>query len=258
MKRLTVLLLSSAFGLLMAIALLAGHPSAAFASPGGLDNPTVSPIGVDHTTGVDEWMPNVAPAAPIDSTVAAAQPTERSNMVGPSATAPPAAVSPVAVTAPVGATPPADTVAPAGEPTTPLDPAVGIEAPAPAPAPEPEVAVAVTYALAQVGRPYRYAASGPFAFDCSGLTMAAYSEIGVALPHRSQTQARMGRGVDWQAEEIRPGDLIVTGGAGGRAGHIGMAISATEWVAAPYSGRLVTRESIPFGRIQAVRRLIEA
>ena len=68
----------------------------------------------------------------------------------------------------------------------------------------------------------------------------------------------MGRGIDVQAEEIRPGDLIITSGAGGRAGHVGLAISATEWVVAPYSGRLVTREGLPFGRIQSVRRLIEA
>ena len=46
-----------------------------------------------------------------------------------------------------------------------------------------DAARVVAYALAQIGDPYVYAADGPDAFDCSGLTMAAYAQIGIRLPH---------------------------------------------------------------------------
>jgi cell wall-associated NlpC family hydrolase len=117
----------------------------------------------------------------------------------------------------------------------------------------------VDFAIAQVGLPYRFAASGPRAFDCSGLTMAAYREAGIELPHKSERQVGLGRSVDWSNEPIKAGDLIFT--AGSRPvhayGHVGVAVSDSEWVVAPRSGRLVTREPIPFGRIDAVRRVLD-
>jgi peptidoglycan DL-endopeptidase CwlO len=60
--------------------------------------------------------------------------------------------------------------------------------PAPAPASVPAsagAAAAVNYALAQVGDAYVYGATGENAFDCSGLTMRAWAQAGVALPHSS-------------------------------------------------------------------------
>ena len=53
-------------------------------------------------------------------------------------------------------------------------------------------AAAVNYALAQVGDAYVYGAAGPSAFDCSGLTMMAWAQAGVGLPHSSSAQ--MGSG----------------------------------------------------------------
>ena len=49
-------------------------------------------------------------------------------------------------------------------------------------------AAAVSYAMAQVGKAYVYGAAGPSAFDCSGLTMAAWAQAGVGLPHSSSAQ----------------------------------------------------------------------
>jgi cell wall-associated NlpC family hydrolase len=66
--------------------------------------------------------------------------------------------------------------------------------------------VAVDTALAQVGDAYVYGASGPDAFDCSGLTQYAYSAAGVSLPHSSRSQAGMGRAVS--VSELQPGDLL--------------------------------------------------
>ncbi len=65
---------------------------------------------------------------------------------------------------------------------------------------------AVDYAMAQVGKPYVYNAAGPDAFDCSGLTMAAWAAAGVrcrTTRPRSTTTARTS-----PRAELQPGDLI--------------------------------------------------
>lgn len=65
---------------------------------------------------------------------------------------------------------------------------------------------AVAYAMAQVGDAYVYGAAGPSAFDCSGLTMMAWAQAGVALPHSSSAQYSSGTRV--AASALRPGDLV--------------------------------------------------
>lgn len=73
---------------------------------------------------------------------------------------------------------------------------------------------AVAYALAQVGKPYQFAAAGPDEFDCSGLVLASLRKAGLILPHNS------GQQVAWFAEQhavasfgasrtyLVPGDVI--------------------------------------------------
>ena len=65
---------------------------------------------------------------------------------------------------------------------------------------------AVNYAMAQVGDAYSYGAAGPDAFDCSGLTMAAWAAAGVGLPHSSSAQ--YGSGPHIAASDLQPGDLV--------------------------------------------------
>lgn len=65
---------------------------------------------------------------------------------------------------------------------------------------------AVRFALAQVGKRYVYAGTGPSSYDCSGLTMAAYRSVGVYLPHQSGAQYGYGRRIS--SSELRPGDLV--------------------------------------------------
>jgi cell wall-associated NlpC family hydrolase len=67
-------------------------------------------------------------------------------------------------------------------------------------------AAAVRYAMAQIGDAYVYGAAGPSAFDCSGLTMMAWAQAGVALPHSSSAQTGSGRPVS--QSELQPGDLV--------------------------------------------------
>jgi cell wall-associated NlpC family hydrolase len=80
-------------------------------------------------------------------------------------------------------------------------------APAPAaPAASGRAGAAVAYALAQVGDAYVYGAAGPSAFDCSGLTMMAWAQAGVGLPHSSTAQMSSGSPVSQSA--LQPGDLV--------------------------------------------------
>jgi cell wall-associated NlpC family hydrolase len=65
---------------------------------------------------------------------------------------------------------------------------------------------AVAFAMAQVGDAYVYGAAGPDAYDCSGLTMAAWGAAGVALPHSSGAQ--MGSGTPVSIDALQPGDLV--------------------------------------------------
>jgi len=65
---------------------------------------------------------------------------------------------------------------------------------------------AVEFALAQVGKPYVYGSAGPGSYDCSGLTMSAWAQAGVALPHSSSAQMSATTPVSMSA--IQPGDLV--------------------------------------------------
>lgn len=62
------------------------------------------------------------------------------------------------------------------------------------------------YAMAQVGDAYVWGAMGPNAFDCSGLTMMAFAQAGVGLPHSSRAQS--GMGIPVSRGELQPGDLV--------------------------------------------------
>lgn len=69
-----------------------------------------------------------------------------------------------------------------------------------------DTAAVVSYALAQVGKPYVWGAPGPDAFDCSGLTRAAWAQAGVALTHYSGSQYAETTPVATSA--LQPGDLL--------------------------------------------------
>ena len=122
-------------------------------------------------------------------------------------------------------------LAAAEEAEPPVVPAVSA---APAPAPNAGAQGAVDAALSQVGKPYQWGAAGPDSYDCSGLTMWAWGQAGVALPHNSGAQyaatPRVDRS-DWQ-----PGDLLFFGSP---IHHVGMYIGNGQMVEAPYTGAQV-------------------
>jgi cell wall-associated NlpC family hydrolase len=70
----------------------------------------------------------------------------------------------------------------------------------------PEAATVIQAALSRIGSPYSWGASGPSAFDCSGLVMWAFQQAGISLPHSSQALARGGQSVDMS--QMQPGDVV--------------------------------------------------
>lgn len=84
---------------------------------------------------------------------------------------------------------------------------------------------AVQFALAQLGKPYVFGASGPNSFDCSGLTMAAWASAGVTTPHLAASQASSGSAEPTNLTQAVSGDLVLIPGSDGTAqapGHVGI------------------------------------
>jgi cell wall-associated NlpC family hydrolase len=67
-------------------------------------------------------------------------------------------------------------------------------------------AAAVDRAMSKLGAPYRYGATGPNAFDCSGLVNWAFQGTGVSLPRTSRALSQVGTPV--ARGDLRPGDLV--------------------------------------------------
>jgi cell wall-associated NlpC family hydrolase len=120
------------------------------------------------------------------------------------------------------------------------------------------VGTVIAFARAQVGKPYVFAAAGPDAYDCSGLTLAAYATVGIQLPHASALQACLGVAVRNDPSAIQPGDLLFyfspTEGDLD-LGHVAIAISNTEEIQAPHTGDVVKITPIPYARVQTIRRV---
>jgi cell wall-associated NlpC family hydrolase len=84
----------------------------------------------------------------------------------------------------------------------------------------------LAYAEAQLGKSYQYGATGPDAFDCSGLAMMAYRAAGITIPRTSQAQWAYGTQIP--ASQVRPGDLVFFAGADGTPaspGHVGIVLN---------------------------------
>ena len=111
-------------------------------------------------------------------------------------------------------------------------------------------ALAVAFALAQRGKPYRWGAQGPQAFDCSGLTWAAWRAAGVAIPRTAAGQlARLPR----VRGRLQPGDLVIYRTNGPTRRHVAIAVGGGRMVEAPRAGIPVRSTPIRPGWLAAVR-----
>ncbi len=99
----------------------------------------------------------------------------------------------------------------------------------------------VGVALQELGVPYQWAGDTPNGFDCSGLVMYAYSQVGVSLPHSSYSMWTDGVAVP--RDQLEPGDLVFFDGLG----HVGIYIGAGEFVHAPHTGTVVQVSSLDTG-----------
>jgi cell wall-associated NlpC family hydrolase len=119
----------------------------------------------------------------------------------------------------------------------------------PVQAPNARAARAVSYARGAVGSPYVWGATGPGAFDCSGLTQAAWGAAGVSLPRTTYTQAAAGTTVPRSA--LAPGDLVFYYSG---LSHVGIYAGGGQIIHAPRPGatvRYAPVDAMPF--VTAVR-----
>ncbi len=109
----------------------------------------------------------------------------------------------------------------------------------------------VTEALKYLGTPYVWAGASPAGgFDCSGLTMYVYKQLGVTLPHYSRAQAGYGTAVSKDA--LLPGDLVFFSNP---ISHVGIYVGGGLMINAPRSGDLVTIENVYRSSFVAARRI---
>ncbi|WP_318201824.1 NlpC/P60 family protein [Streptomyces sp. SCL15-4] len=139
----------------------------------------------------------------------------------------------------------ADAGAPAGRVSrSAADPRESLERAGSVLAPGGRAAVAVAYAYGKLGSPYVWGATGPNAFDCSGLVQAAYRAAGLSLPRTSYAQINAGRRIS--RSELRPGDLVFFYPG---ISHVGIYVGGGRMIHAPNPSapvRLAPIDQMPF------------
>ncbi|SEH55112.1 NlpC/P60 family protein [Mycolicibacterium rutilum] len=148
-----------------------------------------------------------------------------------------------------GPVPPQPPPPPAGDPAIVAMPEMGLPPVAPGPTGSPEGAAVVQAALTRVGSPYSWGATGPNAFDCSGLIKWAFLQNGKSLPRSSQALAAGGQPV--ATSDVQPGDIVTFYSD---ASHAGIYIGNGNMVHASTYGTPVKVAPISSAPIYNVRR----
>ncbi len=112
------------------------------------------------------------------------------------------------------------------------------------PAPTGDPAAAIAFATAQIGDPYKWGASGPNSWDCSGLTAGAWAAGGKSLPHYSVAQYTGSTPIT--AASLVPGDLVFWGSSSKSSSiyHVALYVGGGQMIHAPRTGRPVVQESM--------------
>ena len=99
---------------------------------------------------------------------------------------------------------------------------------------------AVGIAEQYLGVPYVWGGASPSGFDCSGLVMYVYGQLGVSLPHYTVSQYSYPNAVHVPRSELQPGDLVFFAGLG----HEGIYIGGNQFIHAPHTGTVVSIDSL--------------
>ena len=158
---------------------------------------------------------------------------------------PPTPAAPTPVT-------PATTTTGATTTTTATTPAPSATVAAPAPIPDTPAAPlpaghpdAASVAARYLGVPYRWGGATPAGFDCSGLVVWVYGQLGIALPHF--TGALYGLGVPVPRDQLQSGDLVFFDGLD----HVGIYIGGGQFIHAPHTGDVVRVSTMSSGSYAA-------
>ena len=103
---------------------------------------------------------------------------------------------------------------------------------------------AVGIAMQYLGVPYEWGGASPSGFDCSGLVMYVYAQLGIGLPHGATAQYSAGAPIEYS--QLEPGDLVFFGG-GGYMSHVGIYIGGGSMIHAPFEGTVVQVGSVSSG-----------
>lgn len=101
----------------------------------------------------------------------------------------------------------------------------------------------VFHALDQVGKQYVWGAAGPNNYDCSGLILDAYRQVGISLPHNAAAQYNSTMRIS--RDELQPGDLVFYNSLS----HVGMYIGNGYIVHAPNSRSVVKVVPVDHGNV---------
>jgi cell wall-associated NlpC family hydrolase len=127
------------------------------------------------------------------------------------------------------------------QPPAPADPQATTPTPSPAPAPPPlptTHADAASIAAQYLGVPYVWGGASPGGFDCSGLVMYVFAQLGVSLPHYTVSQWNATTPIPTSA--LEPGDLVFFDGLS----HVGIYIGNGQFIHAPHTGTVVQIASL--------------
>ena len=109
---------------------------------------------------------------------------------------------------------------------------------------------AAQIAARYLGVPYVWGGASPGGFDCSGLVMYVYAQLGISLPH--YTVSQWNATIPISPSDLQPGDLVFFDGLG----HVGIYIGGGSFIDAPHTGSVVRVDSIGgFGSFVGARRV---
>jgi cell wall-associated NlpC family hydrolase len=104
-------------------------------------------------------------------------------------------------------------------------------------------ATLISFLKAQLGKSYVLGASGPSAYDCSGLTQAAFKQIGIDLPRVSQDQSATGTQVG--LDNLQVGDILYWGSSGS-AYHVGVYVGDGNFIGAQNSSTGIVERPLDY------------